>query len=79
MTSAIIAAARSMTFAITNSSHGFVLTAPNSVPVSPASRPRPAYAEASPITYVSASVMRVVRRRAPAPPPTIDTVIGIIG
>jgi hypothetical protein len=79
MTSAIIAAARSIVFAITNSSHGLVLTAPNSVPVSPASSPSPAYAAARPSTYVSASVMRAVRRRAPTPPPTIETVIGIIG
>src|SRR5690242_4722480 len=78
-TSAIAPAESSITLAIANSSHGLVLIAPNSVPVSPAMTPSAAYADASPSTYVAASDIRLERCFAPAEPPTIDTVTGIIG
>src|SRR6476619_3595044 len=79
ITSAIMPADASITFAMANCSHGFVLTVPNIVPVRPARRPSPAYAAASPTTYTSTRPTRRHRLAVAAPAPTIDTVIGIIG
>src|ERR1700704_3282132 len=50
MTSSIASAATMRRFAIAKYTHGFVLTEPKSVPVSPANKPTDAYARERPST-----------------------------
>jgi hypothetical protein len=82
MTSSIASEVMMRRFAIVKYSHGFVLTDPKRVPLSPANRPSDAYAVARPITYEKVSSTVWERGRAVSPtelPPTIAAVIGIIG